>query len=101
MKNPQTPPANTPGINPETLQKLSIELINKCLELWRTYKDSKQAKGHKIQAAFGIHRMIIDALRYHPDIQQLKALHEKAQEVEEELAIIRKIHPITSRASVP
>jgi hypothetical protein len=79
----------------EKLQGASYELIAKCVLLWRTYQDTANMKGVKIDKAVKIHRMLIDAMRFHPDIKQLHVLSEMAGEVEKELAALRKVHPIT------
>jgi len=81
-------------ISAETLQKLSFELIAKSMILWRTYSDTDQGKGAKIDKAMKIHQAVIDAMRFHPDIRELKQLHDMAEEVRQELEIARKIHRI-------
>jgi len=52
------------------LQRVSFELITKSVELWRTYKETNQGKGQKIQLALRIHDMIYKAVQMHPDIKK-------------------------------
>ena len=83
-------------ITAKTLQKISFELIGKSVLLWRTYRDTDQCKGQKIHMATRMHQMIMDAIRFHPDIQRLAELEKVAEEVEQELAVARKIRRILS-----
>ena len=76
-----TEPVETPEIKLETLQTLSYELIDKSVTLWRTYKDTAQGKGKKLDKAPAIHKMIIEAMRFHPDIMELGKLHDYEREV--------------------
>jgi len=82
-------------INVDMLQALSFELIDKSVELWRTYQDTEKSKGIKIHTAKAIHDMVIDAMRYHPDIKRLRQLQATIEEIETELAAARKVHRIT------
>ena len=78
-------------INPSLIHKSKgFEIIIKCVELWRTYRDTKKSKGIKIKVARSIHSMIIDAMKMYPDIKDLQELKKMAQQVEKELAIARK-----------
>ena len=77
-------------ITTETLQKLSFELIAKSMIIWRSLRETGHGKARKFAYAFKIHQMIIDAIRVHPDVQQLKELHEKMTEIEAEYRIARK-----------
>jgi cytochrome oxidase Cu insertion factor (SCO1/SenC/PrrC family) len=88
----------TAEIKLETLQALSFELIGKSVQLWRTYDDSDKGKGQKIEKAARIHEMIIDAMRFHPDIKHLREIAQNLEEVEKELAVAGKIRPIATRS---
>jgi hypothetical protein len=85
-----------PEISTELLQTLSFELIANLTELWRKLDiSSSPGKGRKFSWGSLLHRMIIDAMRYHPDIKRLKELAEYEDQVREEIANARKIHRIT------
>ena len=81
----------------EILQGVSNELIGKVVVLWRTYSDTDQGKSAKIEKAAMIHRMVIDALRFEPDIRKIAELEKLGLEVREELDAARKVHPISNR----
>jgi hypothetical protein len=63
------------------LQNLSFELIAKSLNLWRTYADDKRGKGEKIAKAALIHKMLMDAMKLHPDIVEIKEIREAYEEL--------------------
>ena len=93
---------------PETLENISFELITKLLNAWRTpkkhsftFKSKHQEASWKFNAAIKLHSIIIDAMRFHPDLRRLAELHRVAEEVEQELAVARKIHPILARTENP
>jgi hypothetical protein len=75
-------PAKASEISAEMLQALSFELIARLVELWRKLDVSNsQGKGRKFNWGSQLHRMIIDAMRFHPDIVELSKLHEFEREV--------------------
>jgi hypothetical protein len=100
-RNQPTSEPKSPEIKLETLQALSFELIGKAITLWRTYAEDRRGKGMKIQLATRIHEMVIQAMRFHPDIQTQRKYLEIAEEVERELAAARKVHSLTPRTEDP
>jgi hypothetical protein len=87
----------TPEVKLETLQALSFELIGKSVTLWRTYKEDDKSKGIKIERAYRIHQMVIDAIRFHPDIQHLRELDKYREEAEQIIANARKVFEANPR----
>ena len=87
---------NRAQITPEILQQLLFEIIAVCVRCWRTYKESDQAKGQKINQGVKIAALIVDAIKCHPDIAVVAKLREKLAEIEEEIAIARRIRPLHS-----
>jgi len=83
-----------PQITPELLQQLLFEIIAVCVKCWRTYKETDQAKGQKINQGVKIAALIVDAIKCHPDIAVIAKLREKLAEIEEEIAIARRIRPL-------
>jgi hypothetical protein len=95
-------PQKTPEIKLETLQAVSFEIITQLTLLWRSLESvSSRGKGRKFKYGFTLHQLIIDAMRFHPDLRRLAELHRVAEEVEQELAVARKIHPILARTENP
>ena len=86
----------TVEISTEMLQGLSFELIARLVELWRKLDvSSSPGKGRKFSYGAMLHRMIIDAMRFHPDIARLKELSEMEEQVRIEIANARKVHGLT------
>jgi hypothetical protein len=67
--------SKSPEIKLETLQSISIELIGKLLLIWRAYKDTKENRVRLFDLGKKLHDMVIDAMRFHPDITNLSKLH--------------------------
>jgi hypothetical protein len=76
LEKSSTEVSEAPEITVETLQELSFELINESVKTWRRFKDSGHGAARKLSYAAKIHAMIIDAMRLHPDIQDLKEITE-------------------------
>ena len=80
----------------ESLQELSFELIDESVQTWRRFKDSGHGAARKLSYAAKIHAMIIDAMRLHPDIQDLKEMTDKLEEIDREYQLWEKREKITS-----
>ena len=76
-----------PDIDLRLLQNFSLELITDSVKLWRTYASDKWGKGEKIVKAALIHKMLMDAIKIHPDIMEI----EEIREAYEELKAVAKI----------
>jgi RecG-like helicase len=72
------------------LQRISFELIARAVKMWRTYKETDDSKARIIEQASRIHSMVIDAMRFHPDLKQLRELHEINQEVLKEYELAKR-----------
>jgi len=88
-----------PEISTETLQAISFELISKLLGLWRKpeaeFKNERDRVDWKFRQGERLQGMIMNALRYHPDIVQAEKYMKMADEMAMELATLRKIHAVT------
>jgi hypothetical protein len=79
---------NTPEITPETLQNISFEIIAKLLTMWRdpkkaglTFKSPREQADWRFSQGIKLHTMVIEAMRLHPDLEQLRKLHGMDEEV--------------------
>jgi|GEM_PF-5385533 len=63
------------------LQNFSFELITDSVKLWRTYASDKRGKGEKIAKAVLIHKMLMDAIKIHPDIVEIELIREAYEEL--------------------
>jgi hypothetical protein len=95
-KNPVAENQPIPEISLKTLQNLSFELIAKAVTLWRTYSEDKDGKGNKINQSIRIHGMLTEAMKLHPDIQELAQIHQYYDEVKTEYELAVKSGVIKS-----
>lgn len=84
----------TPEISTETLQNISFEIIGKLLTAWRKpevpFEDERKRLDWKFTTGARLHDLVIDALRYNQNLQDLAKLHKVIEELENERAIARK-----------
>jgi hypothetical protein len=86
--------AETAEITTENLQNLSFELIKKLMGKWRDPGFEFESVDKKVAWMFAqgsrLHTMVIDALRYNQNLQDLAKLHKVIEELESEREIARK-----------
>jgi hypothetical protein len=89
---------NAPEIAPETLQNVSFEIIAKLLAIWRdpkkaglTFKSPQEQADWKFSQGGKLHAMVMEAMRLHPDLQQLRKLHEMYEELLREYELAKRI----------
>jgi hypothetical protein len=81
----------------ETLQKLSFEIIVASMRMWRTYQETDKSKGRKIAVGLSIHNALMNAMKLHPDIQQLAEIRKMADEIDNEYELAVKAGIIKPR----
>jgi hypothetical protein len=86
-----------PEITPETLQNISFELIAKLLTIWRdpkkaglTFKSPREQADWKFSQGMKLHGMVTEAMRLHPDLEQLRKLHGMDEEVLKEYELAKR-----------
>jgi hypothetical protein len=98
---------NAPEITPETLQNIVFEIIAKLLTIWRDPKKaipgfafkSPQEQAHwKFTHGMKLHTMVIEAIRLHPDLEQLRKLHEMFQELVKEYELAKRSGILSSNS---
>jgi len=72
----------TPQNSTEMLRKHSFWLIEETIKIWKSYREVGKSKASKIRAASVLHKMITDAIRADPDLQDLEKLHQIVEQTE-------------------
>jgi len=81
VRNAQEAPRN----DLETLQTYSFKIIHELMVLWDSFeKKGSRGKGRKFSYGALLHRMIMDARRYHEDMNELAKIVKQFEELKAE-----------------
>jgi phosphodiesterase/alkaline phosphatase D-like protein len=86
----------------ETLQAYSFKIIHELMALWDGFeKKGSRGKGRKFSYGALIHRMIIDAMRYHQDISQLAEIVARYEELKAEYDLAARSGILNGEVQAP